>query len=50
MHRRLDPHFGYPDMMRTDLSDPEAQWETITARQLPLQELEGGGTRRERYG
>ena len=50
MYRRLDPHFGYPVMMRQDLSDPEAQWETVAARQLGLQEQEGGGTRRERYG
>ncbi len=46
----FDPEDFYTDMMWLDLSDPEAQWETVTARQLRLQEQDGGDTLKERYG
>lgn len=46
----FDPEDFYPVIMRLDLSDPEAQWETVTARQLRLQEQDGGDTLKERYG
>ena len=49
-HIDFDPADFYQDMILLDLSDPEAQWETITAREQRLREQDGGDTLKERYG